>query len=116
MSQIIEDALIRSIRSGFSEYEDQSRIATVQFIEKVAARGACSDPFPESTALTCHGPGLGAPFVSIIPEVIPRLTEVALDDLSSDRVRASAIKLSQTLWNFDFGMWSSSLIPRWLVA
>lgn len=43
MARSIRIALVDSIRSGFAKYEEQRCIATVQFIEQLAAESAQPD-------------------------------------------------------------------------
>ncbi|KAF5338736.1 hypothetical protein D9611_013350 [Ephemerocybe angulata] len=82
----ITEALVSSIRSGLTHYEDQPRIRTITFIQSLS--------IGEDVLLVS-----GGPLYSAVNEVIPNLVEVALDESSPDDVRLPAMRLVQKLWN-----------------
>lgn len=84
------------------EYEDQPRISTVRFIEKLAAQGVHSISCPLDVTVT-YPVGSEGVFSWVVTQVIPGLIGVALDEATSERVRAPAIKASRKLWKN--GLW-----------
>ncbi|KAJ3524913.1 hypothetical protein NMY22_g10796 [Coprinellus aureogranulatus] len=95
MAQSIRTALGNSIHSSFSKNEEPSQIAAAQVIEKVAAQG------------------LSGPLASVVVNAIPELTEVALDESNSDRIRRVTMKLLQTLWCNGFSEVKTGIIQHW---